>query len=166
MRGPTSWERQMAVIRMMRQSIAAPVDTVGCASLADPTASAKEQRFEVLVAGIVSAQTKDQVVADAIKRLRGGGLLSVPSMRSASRADVESLLHPASFFSRKAEFLQRTAGILETQHDGDVPATVKELMALPGVGHKVANLVLPVAWGKVEGICVDTHVHRIRWAVC
>lgn len=66
-----------------------------------------------------------------------------------------------SFFRRKAEYLHRCAAILESEYESDIPGSAKELKSLPGVGPKIAYLVSSVAWGKHEGICVDTHVHRV-----
>jgi endonuclease III len=79
------------------------------------------------------------------------------------QSPVLDILHQCnvSFYRRKAEYLHRCAAILELEYDSDIPDSSKGLVSLPGVGPKIAYLVLAVAWGKLEGICVDTHVHRI-----
>lgn len=75
---------------------------------------------------------------------------------------VNCLLHSqVGFHSRKAGYLKALVEILQRDHAGDIPASAQELMALPGLGPKMAHLIMNVAWGQTEGICVDTHVHRI-----
>jgi endonuclease-3 len=65
------------------------------------------------------------------------------------------------FSSRKAGYLKALVEIVQKQHGGEIPSSAQELMALPGLGPKMAHLIMNVAWGQTEGICVDTHVHRI-----
>lgn len=66
-----------------------------------------------------------------------------------------------SEFQRKAGYIKKVVEILHEKYDDDIPETVKELCALPGVGPKMAYLAVQCAWGRMEGIGVDTHVHRI-----
>ncbi|CAK0797272.1 unnamed protein product [Prorocentrum cordatum] len=142
---------------------AAPVDTVGPSALGGRQAAARP--FRVLVAGILSAQTKDQAVADAVERLDGlGGGLCASAILGVPDADLADMLHGVSFHKRKAQYLKAVASKV-AECGGQVPQSVRELMALPGVGPKIAHLVAQVAFGKVEGIVVDTHVHRICNAI-
>lgn len=76
-------------------------------------------------------------------------------------ADLEAYIYPVGFYKRKAKYLHDLTEILIEKYDGDIPKTSKELKELPGVGTKVAQLVLQIAWDIVEGISVDVHVHRI-----
>jgi endonuclease-3 len=73
---------------------------------------------------------------------------------------IERAIYPAGFYHTKARTLKRVARILNREHGGRVPSTMEELLDLPGVGRKTANLVLLLGHG-IPGICVDTHVHRI-----
>ena len=75
--------------------------------------------------------------------------------------ELQDLIYNVSFFRRKADYLKRTARILTDEHNGDVPGDLDAVLALPGVGPKMAYLFLQVAYNKTEGIGVDTHVHRI-----
>ena len=75
--------------------------------------------------------------------------------------DIEMAIRPTGFFHSKAKYLQQTAQILLTSHDGRVPDSMRELVALPGVGRKTANVVLWNVFGKNVGFVVDTHVSRI-----
>jgi endonuclease III len=74
---------------------------------------------------------------------------------------IERLIYPVSFYRHKAKHVKATCSLLVSRFAGRVPATMEELLTLPGVGRKTANLVLILAFKSVENICVDTHVHRI-----
>lgn len=114
--------------------------------------------FKVLVATILSARTKDDTTAKAAARL----FKQAPDLDSLSRLKEETiakLIYPVGFYKNKAKYLKDLPGALK-QFDGRIPDTVEELIKLPGVGRKTANLVVVVAYNK-PAICVDTHVHRI-----
>lgn len=135
------------------------------ARLDDPAVEklAEEQKadaFQVLVATMLSAQTKDAVTLAASTRLfrrarTPRAVLELPV------AELEALIYPVSFYRNKARHLKETCRLLKTRHGEQVPTTMEELVALPGVGRKTANLVLIVALQSRSNICVDTHVHRI-----
>ena len=76
-------------------------------------------------------------------------------------SEVQRLIHPVSFYRNKAVHVRQTCEQLLTRYAGRVPRTMEELLTLPGVGRKTANLVLILAHRSAENICVDTHVHRI-----
>uniref|UniRef100_A0A1I7TWS4 Endonuclease III homolog n=1 Tax=Caenorhabditis tropicalis TaxID=1561998 RepID=A0A1I7TWS4_9PELO len=154
------WRRDVEWIRRMREGMVAPVDTMGCHKLADPLAEPKVHRFQVLVALMLSSQTRDEVNAAAMKRLKDHGL-SIEKILEFKVTDLEQVLCPVGFYKRKANYLQQAAQILKNQYSGDIPDTLDGLCSLPGVGPKMANLVMQIAWDKCEGIAVDTHVHRI-----
>ncbi|CAN4091226.1 unnamed protein product [Withania somnifera] len=99
--------------------------------------------------------------AEANQQLLKNGLLSADKMDKADEATIKSLIYPVGFYTRKARHLKQVAKICVSKYDGDIPSTVDELLLLPGVGPKIAHLVMIMAWNKVEGICVDTHVHRV-----
>ncbi len=73
---------------------------------------------------------------------------------------IEKLIYPAGFYHTKARNLRKVAALLQERHEGAVPSEMEDLLALPGVGRKTANLVRNLGFG-LPGICVDTHVHRI-----
>ncbi|KPK33582.1 MAG: hypothetical protein AMK70_09345, partial [Nitrospira bacterium SG8_35_1] len=114
--------------------------------------------FKVLVATILSARTKDGTTAKAAARL----FKKVSSLEGLSLLDentIARLIFPVGFYKNKAKYLKKLPVALE-QLGGRIPDTVEELIKLPGVGRKTANLVVAVAFNK-PAICVDTHVHRI-----
>jgi len=108
---------------------------------------------------MISLRTKDEVTAAASARLlaRAG---SPPALAALSEAVIARLIYPAGFYRTKARHLRAAARLLVERHAGRVPETMEELLALPGVGRKTANLVRNLGFG-LPGICVDTHVHRI-----
>jgi len=124
---------------------------------------AKEQQedpFQVLIGTMLSAQTKDAVTSAASARLFA--VARTPrTMLKLSPAEIERLIYPVSFYRNKAVHVLRTCEQLMTRYRGKVPTTMEELLTLPGVGRKTANLVLILAHRSVDNICVDTHVHRI-----
>ncbi len=115
--------------------------------------------FAVLVATILSLRTRDAVTSRAFDSLwklarTPSGIVSLPIEM------LENAIRPVGFYKTKARSLKAICERLLARHGGMVPDELEPLLALPGVGRKTANLVLIEGFGK-EGICVDTHVHRI-----
>jgi exodeoxyribonuclease-3 len=125
----------------------------------DLIAAQTRDPFKVLVATILSARTKDEVTAAAARRLfkRAG---TPGELARLTTAELEEIIYPVGFFRNKAKYLANLPGVLSEKFGGRVPDTIEELVQLPGVGPKTANLVVAVAFAK-PAICVDTHVHRI-----
>lgn len=157
---PANWEIVLDGIRKMRSSEEAPVDTMGCEK-AGAVLPPKERRFAVLVSSLLSSQTKDNVTHGAVERLLQNALLDADAIDKADEASIKSLIYPVGFYSRKAANLKKIAKICLMKYDGDIPNSLPELLLLPGIGPKMAHLVMNVGWNNVQGICVDTHVHRI-----
>jgi endonuclease-3 len=119
-----------------------------------------EDPFEVLIATMLSAQTRDAVTAEASARLFA--VARTPkAMAKLSEKQIVKLIYPVSFYRNKAAHVKETCRILVEQFKGRVPETMEELLTLPGVGRKTANLVLILSFRSRKNICVDTHVHRI-----
>jgi endonuclease-3 len=118
-----------------------------------------DRPFETLISTILSLRTKDAVTEQASNRLLC--CASTPeTIASLSIREIEQLIYPVGFYHTKARNLRQTCRILIEKHRGKVPRSLDELLKLPGVGRKTANLVITVGYGDY-GICVDTHVHRI-----
>lgn len=133
--------------------------------------------FVSLCAAVLSAQTRDRAAISGIQKLSDSigpsGLqkndsrarrfhdFSPAALALAPPSLIEQCLKGVNYFKTKAKRLGQIAALLLTKHAGRVPATFDELTALPGVGAKVANLVLSVTFGKDAGMVVDTHVHRV-----
>ena len=118
-----------------------------------------DRPFETLVSTILSLRTKDAVTEVASHRLLARAA-TPESLASLPIQQVERLIFPVGFYRTKAKHLRETCRILLKDHRGGVPRSMEELLKLPGVGRKTANLVLTIGFGDY-GICVDTHVHRI-----
>jgi endonuclease-3 len=119
----------------------------------------RHEPWAVLVSTIISLRTKDEVTLIASERLleKAGSPAKLAALKTET---IEKLIYPAGFYRNKAASLKKIAAILLEQYDGKVPASMDELLALPGVGRKTANLVLNEAF-DLDAICVDIHVHRI-----
>jgi endonuclease III len=115
--------------------------------------------YKVLISTVLSARTKDEVTLEASKRL----FQKVPDLVSLcklSELKIENLIYPVGFYKTKSRHLYTLARRLLSRYDGKVPMIRRNLITLPGVGVKTANLVLNRAFG-IPAIAVDTHVHRI-----
>jgi len=159
------WDAVHLALAKWREGLQVETDDLGSKpTLKEPSVTTVAERYRndpwaVLVSTILSLRTKDEVTLEASKRL----LEQAPGPRKLSELPedrIASLAYPAGFYRNKAASLKKIAAILLEQYEGKVPADMDELLALPGVGRKTANLVLIEAF-DLPGICVDIHVHRI-----
>ncbi|EEP75463.1 conserved hypothetical protein [Uncinocarpus reesii 1704] len=189
---PPNWEEMYSLIKDMRlKNPTAPVDTMGCAELYWRNSTEQERRFHILVALMLSSQTKDTVTAVAMHRLHtelgpehddrdantpdtkavaqwdtsthstARSTLTIANILRVPAPRLNQLIHSVGFHNLKTKYLQTTASLLQAHHDSDIPRTAADLMSLPGVGPKMAYLCMSSAWGVDDGIGVDVHVHRI-----
>jgi endonuclease III len=115
---------------------------------------------QMLVATILAAQCTDERVNRVTATLFG----TYPDAQAFARADREALeeaIKPTGFFRQKARTIQEVCQKLVSDFDGDVPQTMDELLTLPGVARKTANVVLATCFDVAEGVIVDTHVDRV-----
>lgn len=116
--------------------------------------------YELIVSTILSAQCTDEMV----NRVTPALFREYPTAAALAKARlpaVEKLIKSTGFFRNKARNITGMAKTLVAEFGGKVPQTMEELLTLPGVARKTANVVLGVAFGKAEGVVVDTHVHRL-----
>jgi endonuclease III len=118
-----------------------------------------DNAFELLVVTVLSAQTTDKRV-NLVRPALFAAYPDAQSMAGADREKLEQLIQPTGFFRAKSESLLKLSQALVERYDGQVPASLKDLVTLPGVGRKTANVVLGDAFG-VPGITVDTHFGRL-----
>ncbi len=115
--------------------------------------------FQILISTILSSRTKDDVTAAASERLFH--LASTPEkMLRLSEEKIRKAIYPVGFYKTKARNILRACRELVDLYQSRVPDSLDELLKLPGVGRKTANLVVSLGFDG-EGLCVDTHVHRI-----
>jgi endonuclease-3 len=115
--------------------------------------------FRVLVSTLLSLRTKDEVTEVASRKLFKHASTPRTLLKLTPR-QIEKLIYPVGFYRTKARRLLEVSRILLEEHGGKVPSTIEELLDLPGVGRKTANLVLVEGYAE-PAIAVDTHVHRI-----
>jgi endonuclease-3 len=142
------------------RALARAIDHLELPAVEKIAEESQEDPFEVLISTMLSAQTRDPVTAAASARL----FRVARTPRAMARLPVrriERLIYPVSFYRHKARHVKETCRMLVDRHGGRVPGTMEELLALPGVGRKTANLVLILSFRSLTNICVDTHVHRI-----
>jgi endonuclease-3 len=158
---PPGFNDEWRLIKELRKDRTAVVDTMGCERLADPQASEKDRRYHVLVSLMLSSQTKDTVNAAVMGALKARGLSVKRILDETTEDELHELIKPVGFHNVKTKNIRRATQILRDEYDEDVPNTMEALLALPGVGPKMALLVLKCAFDITAGISVDTHVHRI-----
>ena len=115
--------------------------------------------FKVLLATMLSARTQDSTTSGACKRLFKV-VNNLEDLDKISKDRLQSLIYPVGFYRQKATHLKKWYSILGDKFSFSIPKTIDELILLPGVGRKTANLVLATAFA-IPAICVDVHVHRI-----
>ena len=142
------------------QALSRAIDHLELPAVEKIAENSQENPFEVLIATMLSAQTRDAVTAAASARLFRSAR-TPKTMAALTEKQIIKLIYPVSFYRNKAAHVKQTCRILVDTHHGRVPATMDELLMLPGVGRKTANLVLILSFRSRKNICVDTHVHRI-----
>src|SRR6185295_3484835 len=120
----------------------------------------REDPFQVLISTMLSAQTRDEVTHAASVRLFK--VARTPRSTAAlSTSRIQRLIYPVSFYRVKARHVREASRQILERFGGRVPDRMDDLLTLPGVGRKTANLVLILSHASKQNICVDTHVHRI-----
>ncbi|MGE0702921.1 MAG: endonuclease III [Vicinamibacterales bacterium] len=140
--------------------LARAIDGLELPAVEKISTSQEEDPFQVLIATLLSARTQDATTLAASTRL----FRRARTPRSMSKlpvAEIERLIYPVSFYRHKARHVLATSRRLLDVYGGRVPGTMDDLLTLPGVGRKTANLVLILSFQSRRNICVDTHVHRI-----
>jgi endonuclease-3 len=163
-RPPAAWRKDYPIIQELRTITDAPVDSVGCERLADPSAPREDFEWQCLVAAMLSSQTKDQQNAEAMAELRRHGN-TVEIIANTPVKKIDKLIAKVGFHAVKAANIKAAAKICRDKNGGRVPTTLEGLLALPGVGPKMAHLTMLAAFNDQKGLCVDTHVHRIANAL-
>ncbi|KAL3234496.1 Cytosolic neutral trehalase [Nakaseomyces bracarensis] len=166
-------------VRAIRGRLKTPVDSVGCALMpiyiAKHTGRSKEQikpinyRFQLLIAVMLSSQTKDEITALAMLNMMKHCIevnkdpdgMTLDSMLKLSEPTIDELIKSVGFHRRKASYIHKSLRLLRDNFQSDVPTNVGDMLTLPGVGPKMTYLALQRAWGKMDGICVDVHVDRL-----
>lgn len=142
------------------RTLAREIDGLELPAVEKISQSSQEDPFHVLIGTLLSARTQDATTAAASARLFRAAR-TPGTMAALSVKQIERFIYPVSFYRHKARHVKATCRILADRFGSRVPGTMEELLTLPGVGRKTANLVLILAFKSARNICVDTHVHRI-----
>ena len=119
----------------------------------------KKTPYHILISTLISLRTKDQVTLEASMRLFEKAN-SIEELHKLSEEEIAKLIYPCGFYKTKAARMKEICKIIIENNNANIPDEIDDLIKLPGVGRKTANLVVILGFNK-PGICVDTHVHRI-----
>ncbi|EGV66475.1 hypothetical protein CANTEDRAFT_128882 [Yamadazyma tenuis ATCC 10573] len=171
---PPRWVDIYNEVVEMRAKITAPVDLMGCERIPDgmtPKLSVNDPRtfrFQLLISLMLSSQTKDEVLDDAMRKLNNGlksrGFqqgLSLESVMTLSDKELDGYIGKVGFHNRKTVYIKNACIMLQEQFGGDIPNTIEQIVKLPGVGPKMGYLLLQRGWNISTGIGVDVHLHRL-----
>jgi endonuclease-3 len=147
-------------IAAVMRALARAIDGLELPAVEKISNAQKEDPFQVLIATLLSARTQDRTTLAASTRLFARAR-TPRQMAELPVKEIERLIYPVSFYRHKARNVKATCRMLLERFGGRVPGTMEELLLLPGVGRKTANLVLILGFESRRNICVDTHVHRI-----
>jgi endonuclease III len=149
-----------AVVENVMRTLAREIDGMELPAVEKISKEYAEEPFQILISTILSARTQDATTAAASRRLFR--VARTPrTLAKLKVKQIEKLIYPVSFYRNKARFVKATCKAVVKRFDGKVPGTMEDLVTLPGVGRKTANLVLILGFQSLRNICVDTHVHRI-----
>jgi endonuclease III len=153
-----------AIVEKVMRSLAQAITGLELPAVEKISEEQAEEPFQILIATILSARTQDATTHAASTRLFRRAR-TPRTMVKLSVKEIEKLIYPVSFYRNKARHVKACCQMLLDRFGGRVPSTLEELVMLPGVGRKTANLVMILGFKSLRNICVDTHVHRIsnRW---
>src|SRR5687768_11209163 len=149
-----------ALVERVMRTLSLEIDGMELPAVEKISEEHAEDPFRILIGTILSARTQDATTHAASTRLFRAAR-TPKNMATLTARQIEKLIYPVSFYRNKARFVRATCQALVDRFGGKVPDTLEELITLPGVGRKTANLVLIVGFRSINNICVDTHVHRI-----
>jgi endonuclease-3 len=149
-----------ARVERVLRAVARRIDGMELPAVEKISQSQQEAPFQILIATLLSARTRDETTLAGSTRLFRKA--STPQAVAALTVkQIEKLIYPVGFYRNKAVFVREASKTLVAKFGGQVPATLDQLVTLPGVGRKTANLVMILAFQSQANICVDIHVHRI-----
>jgi endonuclease III len=157
---PRPRQQPAASFESVMRQLAQAIDGLELPAVEKISDAQRENPFPVLIGTMLSARTQDATTLAASTRLFRAA--STPAaMAQLSIRRIQQLIYPVSFYRDKARHVKAACRMLMTRFGGQVPSTMDDLLLLPGVGRKTANLVLILGFRSQKNICVDTHVHRI-----
>jgi endonuclease-3 len=154
--------RQYELIQKMRAGRDSVVDDKGAGRTDNRSKDPNTRAFQVLVSLICSVQTNDLITDRIMARLLAEkGSITIEKYANMTPEELQKKIKDMNYFRKKSVYITLAAQNIVENHDGIVPSDFDEIVKMKGVGPKIAHILLDCAFGKVEGIAVDTHVHRI-----
>jgi endonuclease-3 len=157
---PPAQRPQRLLVAAVMRTLAREIESLDLPAVEKISHRQEDDPFQVLIATMLSARTQDATTLAASTRLFKA-VRTPRTMGALTVKQIERLIYPVSFYRHKARHVKATCRLLVERFNGRVPTTMEELLTLPGVGRKTANLVLILGFQSGKNICVDTHVHRI-----
>jgi endonuclease-3 len=156
------FERDFEKIKEMRKETPAVVDTQGLSSCIETCDKndRKLMKFQGLVSLMLSPQTKDNITYETTQKLIEYGL-NIDNILKISEEELVEMIFKVSFHNVKAKNIKKLAEKLREEYDDDAPETLEEIVKFPGIGRKIGLLYLKECCQQVEGVAVDTHIHKI-----
>ena len=166
-------------IRQIRARIVAPVDKMGCHmvpilisqryGITKDRINPRDYRLQLLISLVLATLTKNEVVTKVmlalteycVTQLGYTSGITLDAMLEIAPRDLERLIVPTRFYRQKALRITQMVRAIRERFNSDVPTNIEGMTSLPGVGPKIGFLALQKSWGRIDGICVDLHVHRL-----
>jgi endonuclease-3 len=149
-----------ALVERVMRTLARKIDGMELPAVEKISDSQKRAPFQILISTLLSARTQDATTLAASTRLFKKAA-TPKAVAALTVKQIEKLIYPVGFYRNKAVFVKEASKTLVEKFGGRVPSTLEEMVTLPGVGRKTANLVMILAFNSLRNICVDIHVHRI-----
>lgn len=147
-------------IEKMRNSIEAPVDTMGVTKCGDMNVDKNTYNYQTLISLVLSSQTKDEMTFSIMDKLISKGL-NINIIQKISIDELKTIIKGVNYHNNKAKYIKELTNMIINEYNGVCPNNLKDIIKLPGVGQKMGNLYMQACFNENTGIAVDTHVHRI-----
>ena len=155
------FEEDYKLILEMRKKKTAPVDTLGSSNcIKQKNIDFKTYKFQNLVSLMLSSQTKDDITYSTTQKLIEYGL-TIDNMIKIPIEKLTEIIFKVSFHNNKSKSIKKLAEILREKYNDNAPESLNEIIKLPGIGKKMGILYMKECLNKIEGIAVDTHIHKI-----
>ena len=158
----TKFEEDYKLILEMRKKKTAPVDTLGSSNCIkkDKKIDFKTYKFQNLVSLMLSSQTKDNITYLTTQKLIEYGL-TIENMIKIPIEKLTEIIYKVGFHNNKSKTIKKLSEVLREKYNDNPPENFKEILNLPGIGRKMGLLYMKECLNKIEGIAVDTHIHKI-----
>lgn len=154
------WKIQYESIKKHRKNLKATIDTKGCDKFYDKLLPEKINRLYILLGAFLSSQTNDNITYACVMRFKNSQI-TIENINTMSLETLVTIIKPVGFYNQKAKNLKNICKIVLDKYEGLIPSDIASLLKFTGIGYKMAILISNLITKKPQGICVDTHMHRI-----